>query len=113
MRGESIALMFENLYERLDRFFHQRLKQAGVQSGIEFWKEELIQETFLAVLIKLQKDQYNDYSFTALVFLKANDVWVTHVRAMRKHPPNEPIDEASLKIRQQVLLKVEEKDELK
>jgi DNA-directed RNA polymerase specialized sigma24 family protein len=113
MRNESFVLVFESLSERLDWFFHKRLKSAGVRFEIEFWKEELMQETALAVLNKLKNERYEDYSMTELIFIKAKDVWANHARTRRKRLPSKPIDEESLNLRKEVLLGIEQKDEVK
>lgn len=114
MRSESIATLFENVYERLDKYFQKRLKQAGVRFEMEYWKEELIQETYAETLKKLQDAQYEDYSVVILIFIKAGDVWASHARKMRKRLPqlpHQPVDEEVLKTRHEAL-RLEQKDEV-
>src|SRR6476620_2603117 len=111
MNGENVGTIFENVYERLDQYFQNRLKYAGVRFEMEYWKQELIQETYTEVLKKLQNSRVEDYSLTSLIFIKAGYVWATHVKNRRKRLPNQPIDEEALKTRHEALF-FEEKNQI-
>lgn len=75
MSKYDFTKQFTELLERLDMFFHNKLKKAKLKQGIEETKNDLIQETALAVINKLKIEKYNDYSLPALIWTKAGDVW--------------------------------------
>ncbi len=50
-------------------------------------KQDLIQDTALAILTKLRDEKYNDYSIKALIWIKAQDVWRQYRRSLRTQVP--------------------------
>jgi len=87
MSNETFATHFSKHAEKLDLFFHRKLKEARLTQNIEDVKLELTQRTAVAVLEKLQQDRYGDYHLGALIWIKAADTWKRYVRAPRGKGP--------------------------
>lgn len=83
MRTQEFSDQFANEVEPLDYFFHRKIKGARITDDIEALKQDLTQDTALAVLMKLQNENYNDYSIKALIWIKAKDVWRAYLRSLR------------------------------
>jgi len=73
--------------EKLDLFFHRKLREAKVTLNLEDIKQELIQKTAEAVFRKLQREKYGDYHLEALIWLKASDIWKLYVRSLKEAGP--------------------------
>lgn len=92
MRNE-FSKVFIKLTEKLDFYFHGKLTLAKIRCDIEKQKEDLIQDTALEVLLKLNNEKYNDYNLIALVWTKAEDVWHKFINnAIKKQVSTIPLD---------------------
>jgi DNA-directed RNA polymerase specialized sigma24 family protein len=100
MSQYDFTKQFAEFVEPLDLFFHKKLRGSKIKYGIEDKKNELIQNTALEVLLKLNNEKYNDYSFDALIWIKANDVWLNYISSQKKesfiHVQSEELKELSI-----------------
>jgi len=87
MVTDDFGEQFEDQMEALDYYFHRKVRGARIADDIEVLKQDLIQDTALAVLTKLQNEKYNDYNINALIWTKAKDVWISYRRSLRKALP--------------------------
>lgn len=85
VEGE-FSRIFIGLTERLDMFFHKKIREAKIRDNIEEHKKELMQNTALAVLEKLRDNHYGDYNLTALIWMKARDSWYHYITQFEKSP---------------------------
>ena len=94
MTDQDVAQNYDVLMDVLDRFFHRKLRKAKLYDQLQYQKKELKQKTFLAVLLKIKKEGYNDYSLSKLAIIKANDTWIEFCRSHFKNPEvYKPTDE--------------------
>jgi|GEM_PF-2354708 len=94
MRNNDFTGVFETEVEQLDMYFHKALSKARLFTNFEDRKNELIQQTAFQVLLKLQKEKYNDYGLKSLIWLKAPDVWKNYIKSnTRKTKTTRVLDE--------------------
>lgn len=84
MCDDDFSKTFTGITERLDMFFHKKIRSAHINENIEEIKMELLQSTALAVLEKLRQEKYNDYNLSALIWIKAQDVWCEFIQSKEK-----------------------------
>jgi DNA-directed RNA polymerase specialized sigma24 family protein len=58
---------FDKLTEKLDRYFHKKIKESKFRGNIEEIKKDLLQDTAFAVLEKLQMPKNEEYDLRALI----------------------------------------------
>jgi len=120
MKKDKVEEVFKGELEKLDRYFHNMIRKNRVRDDIEELKKDLLQDTFLAVTVKLQSGKYEDYDIIALIWLKAEDTWnrfackTGRIRISRKpvneHPePDSGIDNRVLVERNNLLATLKEK----
>ena len=78
---------FTNEFEKVDQFFHRKLREAKITLNFEDLKQELVQRTAEAVLIKLQSEKYSDFHLNSLIWLKATDTWKFYMRSLKRRGP--------------------------
>jgi DNA-directed RNA polymerase specialized sigma24 family protein len=84
MCDDDFCKTFTELTERLDMFFHKKIRSAHINENIEEIKMDLLQSTALTVLEKLRQEKYNDYNLSALIWIKAQDVWYDYIVSREK-----------------------------
>jgi DNA-directed RNA polymerase specialized sigma24 family protein len=91
MRFEKFKEYFIDFREKLEMFFHNKLKEARISGNRKEIRDELINITAEKILKILSEDKYPHYNFDALIMLKARNVWSEFINS-RNHPLNKTID---------------------
>jgi DNA-directed RNA polymerase specialized sigma24 family protein len=84
--------LIDGLTFRLQKFFHMKITKARLKVVRKDLIDHLCQETALAVLEKLKIEKYESFNISALIILKAGDVWSEYVSSTKAKPPNEPME---------------------
>ncbi|MES1219405.1 MAG: hypothetical protein ABUT20_28135, partial [Bacteroidota bacterium] len=87
---------FENIIveqtPKLDQFFHNNCVAAGERDSIEVTKRTLRYDTIREVFYKLEEGYGSDYSIEQLLWLKAPDIWKSHIAKKKKVRYMDPAD---------------------
>jgi hypothetical protein len=114
MRHQEEWKGYDEMLDFLDKFFHRKLRRAKLYDELQYLKKELKQQASVAVLMKLKKEKYNDYSLTTLTKIKARDIWVEFCKSRFKNPiSTKPAEELAEEISIIIVPGIEIKDELR
>jgi DNA-directed RNA polymerase specialized sigma24 family protein len=86
MRTDEFKQIFKKEYCKLDRYFHNKLRNAKKYKDLQSTKEELIHETAVRVWTRLQTQASGNYEIDTLIWLIAPDIWKTYIKPNRISP---------------------------
>jgi DNA-directed RNA polymerase specialized sigma24 family protein len=89
---EKVLIVFDGQLEKLDGYFHNKIRKAKVHDDIELLKEDLIQDTFAALWLKVKDEHYDEFDLLALIWLKAKDIWQRFIKKKRIDILDTPIE---------------------
>jgi|GEM_PF-3065627 len=103
-RDREFIVAFENQSAKLDHYFHRELKEAarqGIIPKLELiaQKQELLRQTALQAFMNSRRESCIDYTIERLIWLKAENVLMDHLRAsgrrIEEYTPDAPVEEHS------------------
>lgn len=103
-RDREFVTAFENQSAALDHYFHKELKEAAQQGIIPkleliAQKQELLRQTALQAFMNSRRESCSDYTIERLIWLKAENVLMDHLRAsgrrIEEYTPDAPVEERS------------------